>query len=300
MLGKPIGPESDYSESWEICDHGADQSVVASGAWRGTELQNLIREAPSELLGQHFALPHFPLLVKFLDAHDHLSVQVHPDDFQASRFVAGERGKTEAWVVMAAEPDSCVYAGLQPGVDETILRQAISLGTVTECLHRVTVAADDCIFIPAGTVHAIGGGILLAEVQQSSDLTFRMFDWNRLGSDGKSRDLHVEQALQCINFAAGPVNKITPRPFPGAGAAGEDLVACQYFTIRRHRLMQPLTIADDRRCRIMITLAGSLECTGCGERESANRGETLLVPASALPATVVPQEPAIALEVYWD
>jgi len=183
VLNKPIAAFSDYAESWEICDHGADQSVVENGPWRGKTLQQLVREHADELLGKHRNLSQFPLLLKFLDAHDRLSLQVHPNDAQARRFVPGECGKTEAWVILAADPGSCIYAGLKAGVDERALREALAQGTVEQRLHRLTVVAGDCLYIPAGTVHAIGEGILLAEVQQSSDLTFRLFDWNRVGPD---------------------------------------------------------------------------------------------------------------------
>src|SRR5262249_50257376 len=161
LLGKAIGPEPDYAESWEICDHGVDQSIVAGGPFRGWELNRLTRGQSGELLGKHAGLPQFPLLIKFLDARDRLSVQVHPSDELARTYVPDEHGKTEAWVILAAEPKSAVYAGLKSGVDEATLRGALARGTVEDCLHRVSVAAGDCLYIPAGAVHAIGEGVLL-------------------------------------------------------------------------------------------------------------------------------------------
>jgi mannose-6-phosphate isomerase len=263
ILNKAIGPYSDYAESWEICDHGADQSVVESGPWRGRNLHELVGGHAGELLGRHCGLSQFPLLLKFLDAHDRLSVQVHPNDEQAPRFVPNERGKTEAWVILAAEPGSCVYAGLNPSVDEPALREALQNGTVEQCLHRLEVTAGDCLFIPAGTVHAIGEGILLAEVQQASDLTFRLFDWNRLGTDGKPRALHIAESLACIDFGRGPMKKMIPAVIRdadggalGAGRFVEELVRCPYFVIRRHTLSEPSTLPADERCRIMMGLEG--------------------------------------------
>jgi mannose-6-phosphate isomerase len=299
-LGKSIGPESDYAESWEICDHGADQSIVGSGPFRGWELKRLVHDQARELLGIHAGLAQFPLLIKFLDAHDRLSVQVHPNDEQARAFVAKERGKTEAWVILAAEPQSAIYAGLQRGVDEAALRSALAQGTVEECLNRLPVEAGDCLYIPAGTVHAIGEGVLLAEVQQSSDLTFRLFDWNRVGADGKFRPLHVEQALQCIDFGLGPMDKVTPVAMAGAAATAERLVKCPYFTIHRHSLAKPATIADDRRCHIVIGLHGSFRCTAGKLNESISVGETMLIPAASLPVQLVSDSRAVALEVFWD
>lgn len=259
-----------------------------------------MRERPRELLGRHAGISQFPLLIKFLDACDRLSVQVHPDDIQAPRYAQGERGKTEAWVILAARPESCVYAGLQPGVDEAILRRAVAQGTVEQCLNRVPVAAGDCLFIPAGTVHAIGEGILLAEVQQASDLTFRLFDWNRLGSDGQPRPLHVHQALECVDFRRGPVNRITPTIDRTAGPACEEMVKCPYFTIRRHRVVEPLLIHDDERCHILIGLGGSLTCQGGEGSQRVSVGEAVLVPASALPAQLLPDAESVLLEVSWD
>ncbi len=289
MLGKAIGSETDYAESWEVCDHGVDQSIVESGSMQGWSLQRLVAERPVELLGRHAGMRQFPLLIKFLDAHDRLSVQVHPNDEQAGKNIPGEYGKTEAWVILAAAPGSVVYAGLQQGVDEHALREALARGAVEECLHREDVTAGDCLFIPAGTVHAIGEGILLAEVQQSSDTTFRLFDWNRLGTDGKPRPLHVEQSLACINWKCGPVHKIQPVVETAGDHLIENLVNCRYFRIRRHTIGRPVTIADDARCHILIGLGGPSMCRGGDAEESFSVGETILIPASALPLEMTPQ-----------
>jgi mannose-6-phosphate isomerase len=300
VLGKPIGPDCDYAESWEICDLGPNQSVVTGGPWHGWNLQRLVRERARELLGRHAGISQFPLLVKFLDARDRLSVQVHPDDTQAVRYAPGQRGKTEAWVIVAAGPQSCVYAGLQAGVDKPVLLRALAEGTVERCLNRVPVAPGDCLFIPAGTVHAIGEGILLAEVQQSSDLTFRLFDWNRTGSDGQLRHLHVSQALDCIDFRRGPMNKIIPTADRTPGPNSEVLVKCPYFTIRRHLLADRLVLEDDERCHIIVGMSGSINCHG---REGSQRlavGDTVLVPASALPVELLPGSPSVVLEVFWE
>src|SRR5262249_51812411 len=160
-----------------------------------------------ELLGS--ASPdEFPLLVKYLDCADRLSVQVHPDDDLAPRLCGERHGKTEAWVVLEAEPTATVWAGLLPGVTRRDLESALPAGRVGDGLHFFTPQVGQFLFLPAGTVHATGGGILLAEVQQSSDATLRLWDWGRLGSDGRPRTLHVEQALQAIDWTRGPVAPI--------------------------------------------------------------------------------------------
>jgi mannose-6-phosphate isomerase len=300
LLGKSIGAGGDYAESWEVCDHGADQSIVAGGEYDGWPLLRLMKERPTELLGRHAEYPQFPLLIKFLDARDRLSVQVHPNDEQAERYLPGERGKTEAWIVVAAAKGSCVFAGLQPGLTEPELRQALVRGTIEQCLHRIEVSPGDFLFVPAGTVHAIGEGVVLAEVQQSSTLTFRLFDWGRVGSDGAPRELHVEQSLACIDFSRGPVHKSTPATQPLNGNVLEELVHCPYFNIRRHTNSQPWTIPLDNRCHILMGLSGTAEVVSLGDRQALNIGETILVAACALPVEVHPRVPTVVLEVFWD
>lgn len=296
ILGKSIGPESDFAESWEICDHGNDQSLVASGPYRGRALSQLVIECGRELLGRHAGLVQFPLLLKFLDASDRLSVQVHPNDEQARLYDPAERGKTEAWVIIAAEPGSVVYSGLKSGVTQQQLSTHILNGTVEDCLHRVSVSPGDCLFIPAGTVHAIGEGILLAEVQQSSDLTFRLFDWNRVGADGKPRALHPEQSLACIDFDRGPVDPVKPE---AAGPGIERLVRCPYFNIVRRSIATSTRLAPTDHCRILMVLEGSLEFDTDDGRQALKTGETLLVPAASKELTLAATSPARFLEIDW-
>lgn len=301
VLGKPIGAEHDYAESWELCDHGADQSIVASGPLAGWPLSRLVQERGPELLGRHAGIRQFPLLFKYLDASDRLSVQVHPNDAQARARLPGELGKTEAWVILDAAPGSVVYAGLKRDVTRAALAAAIDRGAVEECLHRVPVAAGDCIFIPAGTVHAIGEGILLAEVQQSSDLTYRLFDWNRVGADGKPRALHIDESLACIDFRRGPVSALAPtRVSQNHGDSIEELVRCPYFTLLRHTARLPVGLSFDNRCHALMLLEGSIQI---GDREGGlvlERGATTLFPATSLPQMIAPLGHAVFLEVFWE
>jgi len=301
VLGKPIGPEQDYAESWEVCDHGADQSLVAAGPHAGLALSQLVQEHGKEIFGRQAGLTQFPLLLKFLDAADRLSVQVHPNDEQARLFDPAERGKTEAWVIIAADPGSVVYAGLQPGVTRQRLADAVMCGAVEECLHRVVVNPGDCLFIPAGTVHAIGEGILLAEVQQSSDLTFRLFDWNRLGADGKPRALHPEESLACVDFDRGPVTPATPEVIASeAGNRTEVLVSCPYFRMVRRVLQSAVELPAEDRCRILMLLDGEAECRDGEGLELIRTGETLLLPADSKSQVLIPRKPTQLLEIDWD
>src|SRR5437870_4395620 len=217
VLGKPIGEGSDYAESWEIADHEHGQSIVASGPLAGTSLHELMTSRGPELLGRHApldcqtTLPRFPLLFKFLDCQRDLSVQVHPNDAAAARLTPPDLGKTEAWIVLDAQPGSRIYAGLKTGCSEATLRRAFDDGSVEDCLHSFEPQPGDCIFMPAGTVHALGAGLLIAEIQQASDTTYRLYDWGRTGPDGKPRPLHVDEALRVIDYSATEIGPQRPQ-----------------------------------------------------------------------------------------
>ena len=298
VLGKPVGREADYAESWEIADHGEDQSVVAAGVFAGWTLARLVSERNRELFGRQSGLRQFPLLVKFLDAHDRLSVQVHPDDDLARQFNAEENGKTEAWVIIADRPGSVVYAGLREGVDRETLLAAVRDGSVENCLHRVPVLAGDCVFIPAGTVHAIGEGLLLAEIQQSSDITFRLDDWGRRDADGQPRPLHVEQAFACIDFDRGPVDPVEPALLQVGEHRIEELARCPYFEIRRHVTRREFTIATEDRCRVLMMLEGHARWQCGGAEREFPHGRTLLLPAAADELRITPRGEVQLLEAF--
>lgn len=312
VLGKPIGLESDYAESWELCDHGNDQSIVDGGAWDGLTLRQLMTSYGRELCGTDYRLRQFPLLVKFLDASDRLSVQVHPNDVQARFFNPRENGKTEAWVILDARPDSRLYVGLKRGVDAFRLQQHLSAGTIEHCLHSYPARAGDCVFIPAGTVHAIGEGILLAEVQQSSDLTFRLHDWGRLGTDGQPRPLHLEESLACIDFDRGPVDPVVPLRLSRQvgltdlldserrATMSEELVASEFFTLHRHTLRDSWHVTSDGRFHVLLVLSGSGTLTCDATELSLQTGSTLLRPATCPPVFIEPHGELVLLDAFLD
>jgi mannose-6-phosphate isomerase len=295
-LGKKLGPEPHYAESWEVCDHGPDQSIVRAGPLAGKSLGELVRQHGAELLGAHHPRPRFPLLFKFLDARDRLSVQVHPDDALAARLEPPDLGKSEAWVTLEAEPGSVIYAGLKRGFDRQALQRELARGTCALCLHEIEPRPGDCIFLPAGTVHAIGGGLLLAEIQQASDVTFRLFDWNRLGPDGRPRELHVQQALQVIDFTLGPRRVQVPQPTDRPHV--ERLVECDKFVLDRWRFDAPQTIGGDKRFHIVAVLEGCVRLPGDPCAAPLTRGDTALLPAACGPLSVTPEEPAVMLDAY--
>lgn len=285
VFGRDLPAGEDFAESWQLVDRGAEQSVVATGPFAGQTLGRLVRERGAEFLGRHAGLAAFPLLFKFLDAARDLSVQVHPDDAVAARQDPPDLGKTEAWVVVEAAPGARIYAGLRPGVDADVLAAALRRGRCDEVLHAFEPRAGDCVFIPAGTVHAIGAGLLVAEIQQSSDVTFRLFDWNRVGPDGLPRTLHVEQGLEAVT-RFGPVGPVTPR-------ATEDpaitrLVECEYFILDRvsPSADDPWAVGGDDRCHFLAVLSGRTAVAGRGDLPPLGAGDCILLPAAVGPVTL--------------
>jgi len=277
-LGRSLPPGDDYAESWEVCDRGTDQSVVAAGPLAGVTLDTLVREHGEELLGRHHPQPRFPLLLKLLDAQRVLSVQVHPDDRRAALLNPPDLGKTEAWLVLDAQPGSVIYAGLKRGFDRAALEREVLRGTCELCLHRFEPKVGDCVFIPAGAVHALGAGIVIAEIQQSSDVTYRLFDWNRVGVDGRPRPLHIEAALEAIDYSLGPIQPVAARPTEQSHIA--QLVACDKFILERWQFSGSVSLPDDDRCRLIVVLEGSCVVQVANIEQTYQRGDTLLVPAS--------------------
>lgn len=287
LLGKQLGPETDYAESWELVDHGQDQSTLTQGPFAGWTLSRFVRERNQELFGRHHGRTQFPLLVKFLDANDRLSLQVHPNDALAKAYDPTENGKTEAWVIVHAEPGSQIYAGLKKGVDRETLNSNLQNGRLEDCLHKFPVSVGDCVFIPAGTVHAIAEGIVLAEIQQSSDLTFRLDDWGRVGTDGKPRELHIEQSLASIDFQRGPVSPVVPKRLPGHPT--EKLAECEYFVMHRHQSDKPFTISTDNRFHVLMMLSSSADISAEEFSSPFHLGQTVLIPADCPDVQITPR-----------
>lgn len=287
LLGKDAPDGRPTGESWELADHPHGTSVVADGDLAGRSLRQVLARHGEQVVGRELAAAgwarRFGLLVKFIDAEERLSVQVHPDDAYAARDVPGESGKTECWTVVAAEPDAWLVYGVNAGTTRAAFAAAVEDGDVESFLTRRKVKAGDFVWIPAGTLHAVGGGVLFAEVQQNSDLTYRVYDWNRVGLDGKPRALHVEQALAVINFS-GEV------PPPGGrgktadetGLVIEHLVDCGAFSLSRLTLDRRPWAADTGGAFVaLVVLDGSAHLsTGDGDLDLA-AGDTVLVPADA-------------------
>lgn len=199
LYRKELPADKVIGESWEISDRPGDVSVIANGPLAGKDLRWLIDHHADEVLGAaHAPDDRFPLLIKILDAQDDLSLQVHPPAAIAGKL--GGEPKTEMWYITHATPKAALYAGLKHGVSRTEFEEKLKAGTVAECFHRLPVKEADALFLPSGRVHAIGAGNVIFEIQQNSDTTYRVFDWNRVGLDGKPRDLHIAEAMASIDF----------------------------------------------------------------------------------------------------
>lgn len=288
-LDKPIGEGPTFAESWEIVDHGNDQSVIANGDLAGMKLGDLVRSNPTQLLGEKIALDiadksrptnlqnRFPLLFKFLDANQNLSVQVHPDDEMGATMPEPDLGKTEAWIVMGAAEGSKVYAGLKEGVDETEFRRSIEENRSEEVLHSFEPSVGDCIFIPAGTVHALGEGLLIAEIQQCSNTTFRLYDWGRVDANGVGRELHIDSGIAATDFSFGPVAKVTPVEID---SDNELVVECDKFRVVRTRLRTSQNFSTAGSFKIIVVICGEIKISDDPSPESMSKGCTALIPAS--------------------
>ncbi len=234
LLNRDLPGHEPIGESWEVADLEEDQSIArAAPPAAGKSLGDLVREWGGDLMGRAALVDgRFPLLVKYLDARDVLSVQVHPDAATAAARGGNVRIKNEAWYVLAADDEACIHRGLAPGVDRQAFTDAVDAGTVSSALRRIPVRAGDCYYLPSGTVHALGAGVVVAEVQTPSDITYRVYDWNRTDpSTGRGRDLHIGEALDCIVFEPREFEEEQRITLDGAWPHATRLITCESFLI---------------------------------------------------------------------
>lgn len=296
VLGKSLDSDANYAESWEAVDHGEDQSRVIAGRMRGATLHQLVSDFSREMLGRHAPRAQFPLLFKFLDAHQNLSVQVHPNDLQAAKLEPPDLGKTEAWVVLHAEPGSLIYAGLNHGINRALFENAVQRGDIESCLHRFAPTTGDCVLLPAGAVHALGAGIMVAEIQQASDATFRLFDWNRVDPEGKPRRLHLAQALETINYDLGPISPC--KPVVTVDPQVERLAACEKFVLDRWTFEGAKLLGGDERFHLVAVLEGQLQVEGDPCDQPVEQGQTMLLPAACGPRQLQARHRTVLLDMY--
>lgn len=269
-------------ESWELTCHPHGTSVVSDGPDAGAPLTGLLDRDRTAMLGERDAsLARFPLLIKFLDIRDLLSVQVHPDDTYAAAHEDGDPGKTEAWYVLEAGPQACVYMGLNPGVDRATMVRAIREGTLADRLRRVPVQKGDLLFIAAGTVHT-AKDVFLCEVQQNSDTTYRVYDWRRVEPDGTSRPLHIEKALDVIDYSGRAILPVRGLSHRGEGHVRTLYASCPYFTMEEIRV--DTAYSDDTlgTCFHSLSLVeGEGVLSWRDTRIPVAAGRTVFVPAAA-------------------
>lgn len=291
-LREPIG------EVWLT----GNECRFANGPFAGERLGDVWPRMTEEWCGKLTSSQRkqFPILAKFLFPEDKLSVQVHPDDDYAMRneLAAGGTGKTEMWYVVSARPGAEVRVGLKPEVDRGAFRSAIADNTAEELIESVPVRAGDAIFVPAGTVHTIGPGMVLCEVQQNSDITYRVFDYHRLDANGNPRDLHIERALDVIRFGKQRGGKVAAVPREEIENAAA-LVVCPYFCVRRVAFSKPHSIVRSGGLELIIVLEGSgtLRAMPNGTGAEYSRAQAWLIPAAIRDCIYEPREPTTILRV---
>lgn len=306
LAGRTL-PGGIVAESWEISGHPAGPSMVDRGPLRGLGLPELVARFGKDLVGRRAegtaAAETFPLLVKLLDASHALSVQVHPDDDYAAAYELGEPGKTEMWYILEAAAGARIVHGLKPGTDRAALERAIATGRVPDRLRRLAVSPGDAVMVPAGTVHGILSGTVLVEIQQSADTTYRIYDWDRPGPDGRPRTLHVECALQAIDYSHPGPGIVEPRVVDaGHGVRREVVAECEAFVVERVALRPGAvfeTVLDGETFEVWGVVAGdvSFRARGGPPLEVAAVGFTLL-PATMGRCRVRASADAVLLRSY--
>lgn len=302
LLKKSLPDDQPVGESWEIADLEDDQSVVANGPARGRTLGELVGEWGAELTGSASLFEgRFPLLIKFLDAQKTLSVQVHPDEAMAKRLGGRVRVKNEAWYILDAAPDGFIYRGVRPGTSAEVFRRAINEQRVESLLERIPVRKGECYYLQSGTVHALGAGVLVAEVQTPSDITYRVYDWNRIEeSTGRPRELHIEDALQCISFDTKPIAAEKREHVASVWTTVTGLVHCESFVIERVRMgegVEQRIPYEELVIWIVLEGAGRITCDGAGSPVEFKLGDTVLLPAGMKSGVIKALEDCMWLEV---
>jgi len=281
LLSAPLPGDGPIGEAWVLSDRDDHQSLVADGPLKGKTIGQLMKQFPEQLLGVSTRrYQRFPLLLKFLDARDMLSVQVHPSDAHADLLPEGETGKTEAWVVLESRPESRIYAGLKIGTTANDLRRSFANGTIEDQLASFTPKPGDGIFLSAGTVHALGNNVVVFEVQENSDVTFRLYDWGHVDAKtGQPRALQFDKALACIDFAQVAVSPVFSEPESAMPIMRERLFNCKHFRLWRLRGESPFMVGAVEKPRVLVCIAGSGQLEYDGVNYAMGKGEVLLLPA---------------------
>ena len=298
LLSKPLPANDPVGEAWILSDRDDHPSKVTNGALKGQTIKDLLEQSGEQLIGSLFSkFDRFPLLLKFLDCQQVLSVQVHPSDQLKKYIPKGEPGKTEAWVVLQTGKDARIYAGLKPGTTEAIIKKKLANHTVAEVLASFVPKAGESVLIKAGTVHTLGD-VVVFEVQENSDVTYRLYDWDRIDKKtGKPRDLQVGDALACIDLTKTDVKPVKPVVHGDGPETCELLLDDQHFKVLRHTGSGPFMVGKDNTARILVGIDGQGELEYRTDIYTLKRGEVILLPASVGACPLVPKNKIVLLEV---
>jgi len=299
LLTAPLPGDGPVGEAWVLSDREDHPSRVADGPLKGRTIAQLLEQFPEQVMGKLTGrFRRFPVLLKFLDAREMLSVQVHPTDMHTDLLPAGETGKTEAWVVLEAGANSRIYAGLKPGTTEAGLRQALANGGVADRLAYFTPKPGDAVFLPAGTVHTLGGDVVVFEVQENSDVTFRLYDWNHVDAKtGKPRALQVDQALACVDFAECAGGLVTPVMESKTPVEREQLFRCEHFWLSRLQGDAPFAFGKPGAPSVLVCTEGAGQVEHSGAQYAIKKGDVFLLPAVLGTCSVQPRGAVNLLEI---
>ncbi len=281
LLTAPLPGDGPIGEAWLLSDRADHQSRVANGPLKGRTIRELLEQSPEQMLGKLAGcFSRFPLLLKFLDVREMLSLQVHPADERTDLLPAGETGKTEGWVVLEASPRSRILAGLKPGTTEDDLRRAVASGGVADLVASFSPHPGQAVLLPAGTVHSLGDDMVVFEVQENSDVTFRLDDWGHLDpKTGRARPLQVDQALSCIDLVHGPLAPVAPIVEATTPVERERLFDCDHFRLWRVHGRAPFPIGAAGVPRVLVCLEGAGQVDHGGVLSALRRGDVMLLPA---------------------
>ncbi len=291
ILSKMIPESSKIGESWELSSYGSDLSIAYSENFKDQTLQKIIEKSPKDLLGHLYKKHAFPLLFKFIDANDKLSVQVHPDSVLAKQIGLGCDSKTECWYIVDAKPEAKIIVGFKNGVTKNDVKLGIKKNSLGSLLNHIPITKNDLLFIPGRTVHAILGDTIIYEIQESSDTTFRLYDWGRLDKFGKPRQLHIKESLQTINITNKINYKIPSVLFKELNGIQHFFrIASKYFALEEYCFKKPgnITLLPKKSFSVITVFEGPILLSStCGWKETVLKGQTVLIPAACYQNNII-------------
>ena len=298
LLSKPLPKDENIGEAWILSDRKDHASTVTEGPLKGYTIAQLLKEAPDQLMGKLAGrFDRFPLLLKFLDCKEVLSVQVHPSDDQKQYIPAGDTGKTESWVVLETAEDARIYAGLTPGTNAENLREAIKENKVDERLHSFVPKVGDGVFIHSGTVHTLKGAVVF-EVQENSDTTFRLYDWDRTDAKtGKPRDLQVDEAIACIDFNIVDIDPVIPVDDAHRPSIKHRMFNDEHFVLWRIKTHADFKVGEADEMRVLVCVEGKGELVTPEGLYPLAKGEVMLLPAIFGRCVFKTEEDIVLLEI---